>query len=150
MTKDPYIYIAGPFFNDWELGVIERIKMIIETYNFKYFSPKDELMFKPGVTTPEDILRANVNGLIKSDLLIVVTDGKDPGTMFEAGWAYAKGVPIIYVWLTGTKEQKFNVMLASTGSVVRSFNQLFQALDDIRDTGEFHRQIWGEGGMMYE
>jgi nucleoside 2-deoxyribosyltransferase len=150
MTKNPYIYIAGPFFNDKELDVIEKIKMIIETYNFKYFSPKDELMYKPGVTTPEDILRKNVEGLIKSDLLIVVTDGKDPGTMFEAGWAYAKGVPMIYVWLTGTKEQKFNVMLAATGSVVRSFNQLFQALDDIRDTGEFHRKNWGEGEMMYE
>ena len=148
--KDPYVYIAGPFFNQYETGIINRIKYILDTYRYEYFSPKDELMFKPGVTTPEDILRANVNGLMAADLLIVVTDGKDPGTMFEAGWAFAKGVPIIYIWLTGTKEQKFNVMLASTGSVVRSFNQLFNALDDIRDTGQFNRKNWSDEEIQYE
>jgi len=150
MTKTPYIYIAGPFFNEYELGIINRIKYILDTYRYEYFSPKDELIFKPGVTTPEDILRANVRGLMAADLLIVVTDNKDPGTMFEAGWAYAKGIPIIYMWLTGTKEQKFNVMLASTGSVVRSLDQLFKALDDIRDTGQFNRKNWSDEEMNYE
>jgi nucleoside 2-deoxyribosyltransferase len=148
--KDPYVYIAGPFFNQYETGIINRIKYILDTYRYEYFSPKDELMFKPGVTTPEDILRANVNGLMAADLLIVVTDGKDPGTMFEAGWAFAKGVPMIYVWLTGTKEQKFNVMLAATGSVVRSFDQLFKALDDIKDTGQFNRKNWSDEEIQYE
>jgi len=150
MTKTPYIYIAGPFFNEYELGIINRIKYILDTYRYEYFSPKDELIFKPGVTTPEDILRANVRGLMAADLLIVVTDNKDPGTMFEAGWAYAKGIPIIYMWLTGTKDQKFNVMLASTGSVVRSFDQLFKALDDIGDTGQFNRKNWSDEEMNYE
>jgi nucleoside 2-deoxyribosyltransferase len=148
--KNPYIYIAGPFFNDQELFVIDHIKDMIKTYNYQYFSPKDELMYVPGVTSPEDILRANMNGLMKTDLLIAVTDGKDPGTMFEAGWAYAKGIPIIYVWLTGTKEQKFNVMLAATGSVVRSYIQLFKALDDIRLTEQFNRKNWSEEAMYYE
>lgn len=148
--KDPYIYIAGPFFNQYETGIINRIKSILDTYRYEYFSPKDELMFKPGVTTPEDILRANVNGLMKADLLVCVTDGKDPGTMFEAGWAFAKGLPIIYIWLTGTKEQKFNVMLAATGSVVRSFDQLCKALDDIRDTAQFSRKNWSDEEIQYE
>ena len=148
--KDPYIYIAGPFFNQYETGIINRIKSILDTYRYEYFSPKDELMFKPGVTTPEDILRANVNGLMKADLLVCVTDGKDPGTMFEAGWAFAKGLPIIYIWLTGTKEQKFNVMLAATGSVVRSLDQLCKALDDIRDTAQFSRKNWSDEEIQYE
>ena len=148
--KDPYIYIAGPFFNQYETGIINRIKSILDTYRYEYFSPKDELMFKPGVTTPEDILRANVNGLMKADLLVCVTDGKDPGTMFEAGWAFAKGLPIIYIWLTGTKEQKFNVMLAATGSVVRSFDQLCKALDDIKDTAQFSRKNWSDEEIQYE
>lgn len=148
--KDPYIYIAGPFFNQYETGIINRIKSILDTYRYEYFSPKDELMFKPGVTTPEDILRANVNGLMKADLLVCVTDGKDPGTMFEAGWAFAKGLPIIYIWLTGTKEQKFNVMLAATGSVVRSLDQLYKALDNIRDTAQFSRKNWSDEEIQYE
>jgi len=148
--KDPYIYIAGPFFNQYETGIINRIKYILDTYRYEYFSPKDMLMFKPGVTTPEDILRANVNGLMKADLLVCVTDGKDPGTMFEAGWAFAKGLPIIYIWLTGTKGQKFNVMLAATGSVVRSLDQLCKALDDIRDTAQFSHKNWSDEEIQYE
>jgi nucleoside 2-deoxyribosyltransferase len=147
--KEPSIYIAGPFFNSYEVAVIERIKIIIADFKFEYFSPKDELMYKPGVTTPEDILRANINGLDTSNMMIVVTDGKDPGTMFEAGWAYSKGMPIIYMWLTGTKEQKFNIMLAATGSVVRSFDQLFQALEHLKATSMFHQRNWGED-MNYE
>jgi hypothetical protein len=41
-------------------------------------------------------------------------------------------------------------MLASTGSVVRSFDQLFQALDDIRDTGQFNRKNWSDEEIQYE
>lgn len=148
--KEPSIYIAGPFFNPYEVAVIERIKLIIKEFGFEYFSPKDELMYTPGVTTPEDILRANINGLNTSNMMIVVTDGKDPGTMFEAGWAYSKGMPIIYMWLTGTKGQKFNIMLAATGSVVRSFNQLFEALEHLKATSMFHPRNWSDEEIQYE
>ena len=101
ILKSPYVYIAGPFFNPEQLAIIEDIKKVLQFSGLEYFSPKDECMYEPGVTTPEQVLDINVRALEQTDLTICVTDGRDPGTMFEAGWCYAKSIPIIYLWLGG-------------------------------------------------
>jgi nucleoside 2-deoxyribosyltransferase len=150
ILKSPYIYIAGPFFNPEQLAIIEDIKKVLQFSGLEYFSPKDECMYEPGVTTPEQVLDINVRALEQTDLTICVTDGRDPGTMFEAGWCYAKSVPIIYVWLGGTPEQKFNLVLAASGSVVRSYTQLDTALREIQETGTFIRKNWSEESIQYE
>jgi nucleoside 2-deoxyribosyltransferase len=148
--KNPYVYLAGPFFNPQQLKQIEETKCILEHRGFKYFSPKDECLFQPGVTTPEGILTENIAALNCTNLLVCITDGKDPGTFFEAGWCYAMGIPIVYIWLTGEPGQKFNLVLAASGSVVRSYHELDKALYEIRETGVFNRRNWGSEEMNYE
>ena len=150
ISKSPYIYIAGPFFNPEQLAIIEDIKTVLHKSGLEYFSPKDECMFQPGVTTPEEVLDINVRALEQTDLTICVTDGRDPGTMFEAGWCYAKEIPIIYIWLGGLPGQKFNLVLAASGSVVRSYTALEAALSEIKETGQFIRKNWSPEGMQYE
>jgi hypothetical protein len=150
IMKNPFIYIAGPFFNPEQIQVIEDIKAVLDAQKLSYFSPKDECLYEPGKTTPEEVLDVNLEALERTDLTICVTDGKDPGTMFEAGWCYAKYVPIIYVWLGGLPGQKFNLVLAASGSVVRSYEQLNKALDQIKVEGYFIRKNWSEEGMHYE
>lgn len=142
------IYIAGPFFNPEQTTLINNIRFIIEELDLEFFSPKDECMFVPGVTTPEQVLEVNVKALEKTKLLVCVTDGKDPGTMFEAGYCHAKGIPIIYIWLSGKPGQKFNLMLGASGSVVRHLIQLRDALIEYTEQG-FIRKNWGEE-MNYE
>jgi len=142
------IYIAGPFFSPQQTTLVNNVRFIIEALGLPFFSPKDECMFVPGETTPEQVLDVNVKALEKTNLLVCITDGKDPGTMFEAGYCYAKNIPIIYVWLSGTKGQKFNLMLGASGSVVRSMTQLKAALMDFNEHG-FKRSNWGEE-MDYE
>jgi nucleoside 2-deoxyribosyltransferase len=142
------IYIAGPFFNPEQTTLINNIRFIIEELDLKFFSPKDECMFVPGVTTPEQVLDVNMQALEKTNLLVCVTDGKDPGTMFEAGYCHAKGIPIIYIWLSGKPGQKFNLMLGASGSVVRNLIQLRDALIEFTEQG-FIRKNWGEE-MNYE
>jgi len=148
--SDPYIYIASPFFNADQLEIVETIKSVLDNNNLTYFSPKDECMYKEGETTPEEVLEINIMGLNKTDICVCVTDGKDPGTMFEAGWCYAKGIPLIYVWLGGLPGQKFNLVLAASGSVVRSYEQLDLAIKEIKDVGAFIRRNWSEEKMDYE
>lgn len=142
------IYIAGPFFNTQQTTLVNNVRFIIESLDLPFFSPKDECMFVPGETTPEQVLDINIQALEKTDLLVCITDGKDPGTMFEAGYCYAKNIPIIYVWLSGAKGQKFNLMLGASGSVVRTMTQLKAALLDFKEHG-FKRGNWGEE-MDYE
>ena len=150
ITRYPNIYIAGPFFNSEQIAVIEQIKNVLHKSILNYFSPKDECMYVPGQTTPEEVLEVNLKALDETDLTICVTDGKDPGTMFEAGWCYAQNIPIIYLWLGGEPGQKFNLVLAASGSVVRSYEQLEAALTDIVVTGQFNRKNWSEESMHYE
>ena len=146
----PYFYIASPFFNAEQLNIVETIKSVLDNNKLPYFSPKDECMYKEGETTPEEILDMNMVGLAKTDICVCVTDGKDPGTMFEAGWCYAMAIPIIYVWLGGLPGQKFNLVLAASGSVVRNYEQLDLAIKEIKDVGAFIRRNWSEEKMDYE
>ena len=150
IKPDPYIYLAGPFFNQPQTRRVENIKEILDDMGLKYFSPKDECMFTPGVTTPKEVLDINMNALSKTDLLVCITDDKDTGTMFEAGYCHAKNIPILYVWTTAEKGQKFNIMLAASGSVAKKYRDLKLALKDIQTRGQFSIKNWSEEDHDHE
>lgn len=150
ITTKPYVYIAGPFFNPRQVEIIESIKALLDVNGVQYFSPKDECLFDPKTTTPEQVLDINLKALFKTDLTLCVTDGKDPGTLFEAGWCYANAIPLIYLWLDGQPHQKFNLVLAASGSVVRNFIQLDNAIKEITEKGMFDRKNWSDSEMNYE
>ncbi len=119
------VYIAAPFFNPGQLETVERIKTLLTNFGIEYFSPKDECMFEKGVTKPKDILRMNVNAIEDCDLMIAVTEGKDMGTLFECGYAYAMGIDVIYFWETDDTKMKFNLMLSGSGyGVAKNYKDL--------------------------
>jgi len=120
-------YLAGPWFTDAQMARLERVKSILAGQGITYFSPKDENLFKPGMTT-KDVLNANLIAMDESQFVLAITDGKDVGTMFECGWAHAKDIPILYVWLTREYGQKFNLMLAASGAFVTTEHELKMAL----------------------
>jgi len=138
------VYIAAPFFNDRQLEIVEHIKSVLSSNNILYFSPKDESMFKQG-DNPIDILNLNVEAIVDSDYIIVVTDGKDTGTIWEAGYAFGKGIPILYLWVNRREGQKFNLMLGASGNVVNTFRELDAACEDLsyatRLTNDFRVDI---------
>ena len=70
------------------------------------------------------------------DFLIVNTRDKDIGTIWEAGYAYAKNVPIVYFCQGLPEGAKFNLMLARSGiKVCTTFEQLEDYLDRVHSTG---------------
>jgi len=129
-------YLAGPWFTDAQMARLERVKSILADQGITYFSPKDENLFEPGMST-KDVLNANLIAMDESQFVLAITDGKDVGTMFECGWAHAKDIPILYVWLTREYGQKFNLMLAASGSFVTTENQLKRALLKWLSDGDF-------------
>ena len=145
-----FVYIAAPFFNDAQLRRVEHTKELLEKLGINYFSPKDASMFMPGITTPEEVFNTNVKALKTTNLLVCITDDKDTGTIFEAGYCSALNIPIIYLWTTAKGGQKFNIMLAAAGSVCKTFNQLEMALEDIQITRTFDRKDWSEDETEYE
>jgi nucleoside 2-deoxyribosyltransferase len=130
-------YLAGPWFTDGQMARLELIKSILTSHGVTFFSPKDENLFKPGMST-KDVLNANLIAMDSSQFILAITDGKDVGTMFECGWAHANNIPILYVWLTREKDQKFNLMLAASGSFVTTEKELRHALHHWLYEGKFN------------
>jgi len=96
MSKQ-YVYIAGPFFNDQQLEVIENIKKLLDSLDLSYFSPKDRLRFNKS-DPPEkaaECFKLNVEAMNKADLMIAVIDDFDTGTIFEMGFFSCLGKDIL-------------------------------------------------------
>jgi nucleoside 2-deoxyribosyltransferase len=121
------IYIASPFFNEEQLERVMFIEDILKEHDFEYFSPRLDTYVKPNSNNNErnNAFYANLNAIDDAQLIVVITDGKDVGTIFEAGYAYAKGIRIIYFAET-LGDKPFNLMLAISGSKICKSRKEFE------------------------
>lgn len=130
-------YIAAGWFSDEQ----ERVRMIVKTslmeVGIKFYSPKDDALFKEGGQfDAQEVFRDNLTCIDSADFVIASTTEKDMGTLFECGYAFAHGIPIIYIW-PGTG--KFNLMLGqSARAVVTSKAQLIGYLKSCNDNGKIY------------
>lgn len=112
-------YFASPFFNPEQVEREERMIKHLRGLGFRVFSPKENchLDAKASSKSREDVFRTNCEAINRSRAVFAVTDGKDMGTIWEAGYAYGINKPIIYFAET-LGENKFNLMLAESGKDV--------------------------------
>ena len=133
-----HVYIAAPWFTPEQAERLEGIKKLLAGIKVSIYSPKDECLFTSIIEMdPRQVLQTNCDAIVESDFVLAITDGKDVGTMWECGYAYAMGVPILYVWLTKEEGQKFNLMLAASGSVAYTHNQILAQIDYFMDVHAF-------------
>ena len=114
--KKHHVYIAAPFFNNDQITRVALVETLLEKHGFTYFSPRKQSAIGP-IADPEVRKKAfqmNVNGIEDAEMVIAITDGKDVGTIFEAGHAFASNIPVIYVAFTLGKDGLFNLMLAES------------------------------------
>ena len=132
------VYIAAPFFNKEQIGRLALVENELEP-RFDAYSPRKQTQFKTG-TKPDKELRQlildnNLFAIERSDFIVAITDEKDLGTLFEVGYAYAVGKPIIYVAFELGKKP-FNLMLSETGTaVVKHLSSLRTVADIIVKNG---------------
>lgn len=109
-------YFASPFFNEEQVEREERMIAHIRSLGFSVFSPKESchLDAKASQTSRENVFNSNCDAIRKSRAVFAVTDGKDMGTIWEAGYAYGIGKPVIYFAET-LGDNQFNLMLAQSG-----------------------------------
>lgn len=124
------VYFASPFFNAEQIEREERLKGKLRGLGITVFSPKEFCVCPPNASDEqrEKTFNENIKHIDESDAVFAITNGKDMGTIFEAGYAYGIGKPIIYFCegLTG----QFNLMLAQSGNVVLTDDSF--TLDDIQ------------------
>ena len=121
MENKPYkIYFASPFFNSEQVEREEELKSILREIGYEVWSPKENCFLPPDSTDYDrkKVFMQNLNAILDCDASFVVTDGKDMGSIWEAGFSYGCGKPIIYYCETLPEGGKFNLMLAKSGNMV--------------------------------
>lgn len=142
--KNYTVYLASPFFRPEQIERVEFIETTLENCGYTVFSPRKEFVVKPNATS-EDRKKGftgNCEAIDKSDFILAVTDGKDMGTIWEAGYAFAKDKPILYFAET-LGNNDFNLMLAESGllGICKSREELTHVLYDIRTYSDLQRYI---------
>ena len=109
-------YFASPFFNPDQVEREERMIKHLRDLGFRVFSPKEACHLNPKADARmrELVFSENCNAINKSRAVFAVTDGKDMGTIWEAGYAYGTRKPVIYFAET-LGNNTFNLMLAESG-----------------------------------
>ena len=131
--KNMKVYFASPWFNPEQAEREDRVKNRLRELGFNVWSPKENSSLSP-ITDPvirEKIFSANVEHIKSWDIIFAITDGKDMGTIWEAGYAnglnalakntFGKGVKqivIVYYCETLGPNGQFNLMLAQSGDIV--------------------------------
>ena len=134
------IYLASGWFNptqDQELSMLENIFDKREEH-FKLSSPRRIFVCPPDAprSVQDETFEGNLTHIKNADFLVVNTRDKDIGTIWEAGFAHASNIPIVYFCAGLPEGAKFNLMLARSGiKVCTSFEQLEDYLDRTIETG---------------
>ena len=122
------IYLASGWFNPLQAEEVSMLENIFDNRSdfFELASPRRIFVCPPDA--PKDVQNAtfqgNLDHIETADFLIVNTRDKDIGTIWEAGYAYAKSVPIVYFCQGLPAGAKFNLMLARSGvKVCTSFKK---------------------------
>lgn len=147
------VYLASPFFNEEQIERIEYIENLLEELGFEVFSPRKELVIKPDDTAlkREVGFSNNCDGITNSDFVLAVTDGKDMGTIWESGYAYGKGIPVLYFAET-LGDNAFNLMLAQSAllGVCKSRKELDAILTEIKNSDSLLFYMLHKKTFVYE
>jgi len=92
------VYLAAPFFNPTQNAVLTEIEGTLTMLNFTVISPrKSGLILKD--MTPEQrrlaapvVYKKNIVDMKSCQIMLAVIDDRDPGTMFELGFAACLGI----------------------------------------------------------
>lgn len=146
--KGMKVYFASPWFNPEQAEREDRVKNRLRELGFNVWSPKDNCVCSPiaDKAMREKVFSDNVKNIKDCEIIFAITDGKDMGTIWEAGFAngyneHLKDVghePIIIVYYCETlgPNGQFNLMLAQSGDIVITNFEDLGKLPALIDNGE--------------
>lgn len=139
--KDMKVYFASPWFTPEQAERENRVKSRLRELGFNVWSPKDNCVCSP-IADKEmrcKVFNDNCYNIETCDIIFAITDGKDMGTIWEAGFAcginymasvFVERIVIVYYCETLGPNGQFNLMLAQSGNIVIT---KFEDLDKLPD-----------------
>jgi hypothetical protein len=91
IREPPIIYLAGPFFSIAQRWLVNTLREGLNDLGAKVISPLHDVGFGPS----HNVAHADLEYLAKANGVIAILDELDPGTLFEVGYANARGIPIV-------------------------------------------------------
>ncbi|WP_452227373.1 PfkB family carbohydrate kinase [Lacinutrix cladophorae] len=85
------VYLASPFFALSELMLVDKIRDALISFGVRVFSPFHDI----GLGEEISIAKKDIEGIKNSDVIFVVLDNLDSGTLIESGFSLANGKTII-------------------------------------------------------
>lgn len=111
------VYLAAGFFNDRQNEALQQVIDVCDELGLKTYEPRrDSVQIGKNPTEEERQLNfdMNLDAILKSKFIIASTEGKDMGTIFEVGFAYANHIPVFGFAPFIPKGMPFNLMLAQS------------------------------------
>jgi len=92
VSQKPYVYVAGPLFDEGERWFIEKVDALIRSCGYDTFLPHRDNPPKTADNV-ELIFLNDKGGIDRCDVVVANLNGvtTDDGTAWEMGYAYAKG-----------------------------------------------------------
>lgn len=87
----PKVYLAGPFFTMAQRWLINEARQALAQQGVRVFSPLHDV----GHGSADDVVPADLDALRTSAAVLAIVDGIDAGTLFEVGYATARGTPVV-------------------------------------------------------
>lgn len=103
------VYLAGPFFDISQRWLIDELRHALLDQGLKVFSPIHDV----GEGEATYVATKDLEGLRASSVILASLDGMDAGTVFEIGYARAKGIPVLCL-STGPAIEADKTMLRGT------------------------------------
>lgn len=128
------LYCAGGWFTKEQEEEHTRISSLLES-KFSVFNPRKEgeVTSSSSKDFMTKCLLGNINGIETADVVVVIYDYKDTGTIWEAGFAYSSKKTIVY-YAEKLNGKKFNLMLAKTGFFASNEKELMDTLHILEET----------------
>lgn len=140
------IYLASPFFNSEETNKLEMVKTILRDKGLDVFVPNEhqnpQLEFG-SLEWRAATFKSDVDAIDNCDVMVAINcqgNYDDAGTMWEIGYAFAKGIPVVVFNNTG---KTINLMIAdSLHSLLTSYDELQEYDFDKLEKKPYLDYVW--------
>lgn len=110
------VYLAGPFFNLAQRWMIDEARRGLTEMGLDVFSPVHDV----GPGPAWEVAPKDLEALDGCDRVFALLDGVDTGTVFEVGYARAKGIPV-YTFAQSVSEEDMKMVVGSGCKVFYDF-----------------------------
>ena len=117
------LFLSGPFFNDEEVERIGHVKSALEELGFDVYSTSHRNLPIDLGSRAQKSMRFKLlcREIEKSDGVLAVLDGRDAGTIWEMGYAFALGKPVIAFT---EKDPFFSLMIDGSALCIDGFDRI--------------------------